>query len=113
MNIRIIKQITAMGLALALGVTTACTAYAIATPEYSAVQAAKTKIGKKKARNIALKDAGFKKKNVKYLTVKLDYEDDYATDIYEIEFTKGRKEYSYDINAYTGEILDKDVDYDD
>ena len=82
-------------------------------PQQASEVQAKKKIGKKKAKKIALKDAGLKKSEVSYLNVSLDYEDDYRTDIYEVEFQKDRTEYSYDIDAYTGKILDKDMDYDD
>ncbi len=96
-----------------LGLGASMTSAALLPNEAAIVQAKKKKIGKKKARNIALKDAGLKKSQVSYLNVNLDYEDDYNADIYEVEFNKGRTEYSYDINAYTGEILDRDIDRDD
>ena len=71
---------------------------------------AKKYIGKSKAKKIALKDARASKSKAKHLEATLDYEDDYGTYIYEVEFIYGEKEYSYDINAYTGKILDKDVE---
>ena len=69
------------------------------------------KIGKKKALNIALKDAGLTREEVTRVEVDLD-QDDGRTE-YNVEFHKGKKEYNYEIDAYSGKILDKDVDKDD
>ena len=78
----------------------------------AAAQAASNdKIGKKKALNIALKDAGLTREEVTRVEVDLD-QDDGRTE-YDVEFHKGKKEYNYEIDAYSGKILDKDVDKDD
>ncbi len=98
---------------LMLGMGTSMAAAALIPTDACVALAKKKKIGKKKAKSIALKDAGLKASDVKNFHVSVDYEDDYDTDIYEVEFDKGRDEYSYDIHAYTGKILDKDIDYDD
>ena len=70
-------------------------------------------IGEDKALEIALSDAGFTKDQVSNAYAHLDYDDDFGRYEYEVEFHDGMTEYSYDIDAVTGEITDKDVDYDD
>ena len=61
-----------------------------------------------KAKEIALKDAGFTADQVKFTKCKLDYED--GVKVYEVEFVNGQKEYDYDINAANGSIVKKDID---
>lgn len=65
-------------------------------------------IGLKKAKDIALKDAGLKSKNVKFVKETLDYDD--GIEIYDIEFYSGNKEYDYEIDARSGKILEKDME---
>ena len=65
-------------------------------------------IGKKKAKSIALKDAGLKKKKVHFTEAKLDY--DNGRSVYNIEFYSRKKEYDYEIDATTGKILSRDWD---
>lgn len=67
-------------------------------------------IGKEKAEQIALEHAGLTKEQVKYIQIELDK--DNGRWEYQIEFRDGHKEYEYDINAYTGEIIDYSVDHD-
>lgn len=66
-----------------------------------------------KAKEIALKDAGLAVSQVQFEKAKLEREDGRL--VYEIEFfIRGQKEYDYEIDAYTGRILEKDVeDWDD
>ena len=71
----------------------------------------KDKISKEKALDIALKDAGFTKDDISYSVVEQDYED--GRHVYEVEFQKGQKEYTYDIGVKSGKIFDRDVDIDD
>lgn len=71
----------------------------------------KDKISKEKALDIALKDAGFTKDDISYSVVEQDYED--GRQVYEVEFQKGQKEYTYDIGIKSGKIFDRDVDIDD
>lgn len=71
----------------------------------------KDKISKEKALDIALKDAGFTKDDISYSVVEQDYED--GRQVYEVEFQKGQKEYTYDIGVKSGKIFDRDVDIDD
>ncbi|MGT2949408.1 PepSY domain-containing protein [Streptococcus devriesei] len=65
-----------------------------------------TKISADKAKAIALKDAGFAEKDVTLLSVEQDTDDGLAE--FEIEFTKDTREYSYTINADTGDIISKE-----
>ena len=68
-------------------------------------------IGDDKALEIAFKDSGVKKADANNITVHLDV-DDGRTE-YDVEFHVGTTEYSYNIDAYTGDILEKDIDKDD
>ncbi len=69
------------------------------------------RISKEKAKEIALGNAGAREGQVKGLEVELDYDDGIYH--YEVEFKYNGKEYSYDINAKTGKIIDRDVERDD
>ena len=42
-----------------------------------------------------------------------ELDDDDGRRYYEVEFEVGDTEYEYDIEAYTGKILDYEIDYDD
>ncbi len=66
-------------------------------------------IGIDKAKSIALNHAGVS--DVTFEKAKLDRDD--GKTIYEIEFYKDDMEYSYEIDALTGEILDHEKEYDD
>lgn len=70
-----------------------------------------TYIGKEKAKSIAFKNAGVSLNKVRELEVEFDKDD--GTAIYEVDFKVGNKEYSYDINAKTGKVIDKEVEIDD
>ena len=78
--------------------------------EASAGSGAK-EIGEDAALKIALKDAGLSKSDVSRIQCELDY-DDGRTE-YEIEFHKGMTEYSYTLDAFSGKILEKEIDNDD
>ena len=67
-------------------------------------------IGEDAALKIALKDAGLSKSEAERIKCELDY-DDGRTE-YEIEFHKGTTEYEYTIDAFSGDILEKDIDND-
>lgn len=68
-------------------------------------------IGKAEAKRIALAHAGLEESQVSRLRVKKDKDDGVV--IYEVEFDVKHTEYSYDIDAATGKILeyDKDIDF--
>lgn len=67
-------------------------------------------IGESKAKNIALQHAGVQESHISFTKLKLDKDDNRF--VYEIEFYVGNKEYDYEINAYTGEIIDFSIDND-
>ena len=68
-------------------------------------------IGKEKAKEIALEKAGLNESDVVFEKVELDFDDGFYQ--YEVEFRKGKTEYSADIRADDGKIIEWDVDYDD
>ena len=65
-------------------------------------------IGVEKAQEIALKDAGMKSSQVTFTKSKLDTEN--GKDVYEIEFVRDGKEYEYEIDAFSGKILESNID---
>ena len=60
------------------------------------------------AKSIALKAAGFKEADFKFVKTEQDFDDGIKK--YEIEFINGDKEYSYEINMQTGEIIKQEVE---
>ena len=63
------------------------------------------------AKQTALKHAGVAESDTRRMETGFDYEHGMA--VYEIEWKVGWTEYSYEINASTGEIVSYEVDYDD
>ena len=63
-------------------------------------------IGKQKAQEIALADAGVAAEDALHLIVKPDWDD--GVRIYEVEFCTASQEYDYEIHAETGDILSRD-----
>lgn len=63
----------------------------------------KANISKEEAQKIALEHAGLTSNQVKFKRGKVDF--DNGIKVYEIEFYYNNKEYSYEINATTGQIL--------
>lgn len=70
----------------------------------------KTQLTKDEALNYALKHAGVSRNEVKVKEIELDRDDGRL--IYEIEFYTSNREYDYDIDAYTGQVLSMDYDID-
>lgn len=68
-------------------------------------------IGIHKAKSIAFSHAGVSENEIRLEKVELDRDDGVYE--YEIEFSVGRVEYEYKINAKTGKILDFEKDIDD
>ncbi len=69
----------------------------------------KTTISKSKAKNIAYKAAGVKSgKNLKIR--KQNYR---GTKVWKVEFKKGKYEYEYKVNIYSGKILEMEYELDD
>lgn len=73
-------------------------------------QTAANAITAAEAENIALKDAGISKANVRYIYSHNDREDGRA--VYEVEFALDNTKYEYQIDASNGKIYDKDIDRD-
>ncbi|WP_269477909.1 PepSY domain-containing protein [Hominibacterium faecale] len=65
-------------------------------------------IGVNKAKSIAFKHAGVSASAATVTKAKLDSDDGVKT--YEIEFIVANKEYEYEINAYTGKVMDYDTE---
>lgn len=65
-------------------------------------------IGEDRAAQIALKDAGLTESQVSRLKVKLRVDD--GVWYYDVEFRTLALEYDYEIEAYAGAILEKDID---
>ena len=78
------------------------------TPTVSEVAASRHYISMDKAKSITLKDAGFRPSFVTFEKALLKKDD--GKIIYEIEFFTSTHEYEYEVDAYTGAILSKDVD---
>ena len=73
--------------------------------------AASSYIGIEKAKSIALAHAGLKAADARFEKAELDKDDGAAC--YELEFRSGNMEYSYEIHAESGKILDYEKDLDD
>ncbi len=71
----------------------------------------KAYIGRDKAKEIALADAGVSEADAKQMKVEMDYER--GVMVYDVEFKSGGIEYDYDVNAVSGEIVKKDIEADD
>ena len=65
-------------------------------------------IGESKAKELALKHAGLSGKEVSFLQLKLDWDDGRAE--YEVKIIYGTTEYEFEINAYTGAVLSRDME---
>ncbi|MDO4794220.1 MAG: PepSY domain-containing protein [Filifactor alocis] len=72
---------------------------------------ASTDVGLEKAKNIALKTAGFSASQVHFTKAKVDFED--GRKVYDIEFYRNNVEYSFEIDASSGKVREYDVDTDD
>lgn len=76
--------------------------------EIPAMKASQDTITAEEAKAAALEYAGLSASDVTFTKAELDY-DDGVTE-YEIEFNYGRKEYEFKIDAYSGEILEAEID---
>ena len=65
-------------------------------------------ISVEKAKKIALKYAGVKESDAKFVKAKMDIYD--GRKKYEVEFYSGGREYSVEIDAVTGKVLEMDID---
>ena len=67
-------------------------------------------IGETRAKEIALSQSGVSENDATFIKCKLDFDDGRA--IYDVEFRKGWTEYSFEIDAVSGTVLERDVDWD-
>lgn len=67
-----------------------------------------TDIGQAKAKEIALNHAGVSASDTVFVYAQSDYE--HGRRVYEVEFYSGNKEYDYEIDAASGDILSYDFD---
>ena len=82
---------------------------AVLTMLLTACGSAETKISADKAKEIALNHAGVLKEDATFLRTERDSENGKA--VYEVEFySKDKKEYGYEIDANTGEIIKWETD---
>mgnify|MGYP002553259347 CR=1 FL=1 len=65
-------------------------------------------ISAEEAKTVALNDAGVKAADAVFLKVKLDWDDGRAE--YEVKIIYGTTEYEFEINAYTGAVLSRDME---
>ena len=84
----------------------------LVTPDKSAAQQGGTGsyISAERAKEIAVADAGVAAADAVFLRAQLDWED--GRQVYEVELRSGRTEYDFEIDAQTGSIVSRDVDYD-
>ncbi len=68
------------------------------------------KITEAKAKEIAFADAGVSESDVKRLKTEFDRDD--GREFYEVEFYYNKMEYSYEISASDGAIIERDIDRD-
>ncbi len=74
----------------------------------SACNSSTPRITADEALNIALEQAGVTRDNIFNLENRLENEDGVL--VYEIDFESGNTEYSYDVNADSGAIVERDRD---
>lgn len=86
----------------------ASNAASVSEPE---VSAGNNLISENEAKGIALKDAGFTEDQISGIRIQLEKDD--RTWQYEVEFYAEDKEYDYEIDAASGNILSKDMDIED
>lgn len=81
---------------------------AISEPDESAKNEGNTRsmLSENEAKEIALKDAGVNETAISNYKIKLDTDDGIKQ--YEIDFDAGGYEYDYEIDAVSGQILEKD-----
>ena len=75
---------------------------------YSIPTQSSADIGADRAKEIALDHAGVSASKATFVRAHLDYED--GRRVYDVEFYSGSKEYDYEIDAATGDILSYDFD---
>ncbi len=80
-------------------------------PSGSASSTERASITAEDAKKAALAHAGVAENDTRRMEIDFDYDD--GVSVYELEWKVGRTEYSYEVNASTGEVISWEVDYDD
>ena len=70
-----------------------------------------TEITEEQAKKIALEDAQVAETDVTRIRIERDKDDD--RQVYDIDFYVGTKEYDYEIDLYTGQIVSRDLEIED
>ncbi len=68
-------------------------------------------IGAERAKQNALNAFGIVENSAKRLTVRKDYDDGRL--VYEVQFFVGNDEYDCDVDAYTGEVINMEIDHEE
>lgn len=77
-------------------------------PENPSTQPSSKYIGVEAAKKAALSNANVSASNVKYINAQIEYDDGRA-EHYEVEFVVGSVKYEYEIDLYSGKVLDVSV----
>lgn len=77
-------------------------------PENPSIQPSSKYIGVEAAKKAALANAKVSANDVKYINVQIEYDDGRA-EHYEVEFVVGSVKYEYEIDLYSGKVLDVSV----
>ena len=112
-NARTATIACALAAALALSPAVALAAPMGAARPARAAATQSAYIGARKAKAIALKDAGFKESQCRFIDAELDLDRDDGPAHYDVDFKVGDREYEYDINALTGAIMSREVEIND
>lgn len=78
------------------------------SPSSEALPPEESDIGSDTAKAIALKDAGLTENDVEFIKANLDYDD--GKKVYDVEFYAENKEYDYEIDASSGDIISHDYE---
>ena len=81
--------------------------FSLSVPAFAAP--AENLISEDKAKEIALEHAGLNASDVRFVKVRLDFDDGRYE--YEIEFVSENVEYEYSVNAENGRVVEFDRDY--
>lgn len=83
----------------------------VAASTTSTEKTVSSELSEEDAKEIALKDAGVSESDISGIRIEKDRDD--GKTIYEVDFYVQNKEYDYDIDTTTGEIISRDYDIED
>ena len=99
-----------LGQALGVQVSWDAATQTVVVTDQGGQAASSSYIGEAKAKEIALNKAGVSASSATLVKCHLDRDDGWV--IYDVEFRSGWTEYDFEIDAYTGDILQWDADWD-